>query len=248
MDVRIMMQKRDCPIEIKILPCGAGWTDISFFIPEEMTEPLILTASDIGRNMSDFARALYYLYPRQFQTGRAGDIVESVDYAYDSNTDSYGKMYSIGEKRPSGQYAEFPIKAEFHWDEEPGGSEWTLTREIPDKPNYGSDFPVDIRIALDRYKGGQFSREHDYRSEYSFKFQYSDLCYAVGKAITEVLKSHGLYGYWYSTSDCIDLVHLVFLKAVALGCMCVCDLSKTGNHYGEATVFKNEVELIMFDM
>jgi hypothetical protein len=213
-----------------------------------MTEPLILTASDIGRNISDFARALYYMYPKQFQTGRAGDIIETVDYEYDMETKRIGKMYRIGENRQPGVYTEYPIKAEFHWEEEPGGSDWTLSRIIPDSPKYESDFPVHLHIALERYKGGQFSREYDYNNEYDFDFKYSDLCYAVGKAITEVLKGHGLYGYWYSTSDCIDLVHLVFLKAIALGCMDVCELRGTGKYRAVSTDLLSEIDIILFDM
>ena len=213
-----------------------------------MPEPLILTASTIGRNISDFVRALYYLYPNQFQTGRAGDIIETVDYEYDMESKSHGKMYQMGESRQPGVYTEYPVKVGFRWEEEPGGNTWTLSREIPDSPNYEPDFLVHLQIALERYKGSQFSREYDYNTVFDFNFMYSDLCYAVGKAITDVLKSHGFYGYWYSTSDCIDLVHLVFLKAIALGYMNVCALKETGNHRAESTDLLSEIELILFDM
>ena len=240
--------KRECPIEMCIIPCGAGWTDISFFVPGKMSEPLILTASYIERNVSDLARALYYLYPNQFETGRADDIIETVNYEYDMKTKRHGKIYRLGEKTPPGAYTSFPVKAEFHWEEDPGGSDWTLTREIPDAPNYEPDFPLHLHIALERYSGGQFAREYDYNSVFDFDFMYSDLCYAVGKAMTDSLKSHGLYGFFYSTSDCIDLVHLVFLKAIALGCMDVCKLNETGKYGAESTNLQNEIELILFDM
>ena len=85
--IEAVTEKRSCPLEIHILPGGAGWTNISFFVPSEMTEPLIFTASYIGRSMSDFARAFYYLYPNQLETGRGGDLIEPVFYTYDSKTD-----------------------------------------------------------------------------------------------------------------------------------------------------------------
>jgi len=218
------LKKRDCPIEIKILPQGAGWTDISWFVPEEMSEPLFLTASYIGCNMSDFARALYYLYPNQFEEGRAGDLIETT---------------------------QSQIKAEFHFEEEPGGSDWVISRELSAEDNEDNnkfDFPVHVSIKLDKYCGGQFSREFDWASKFDFDVKYNDLCYAVGKAMTDVMKQRGLYGYWYSVSDQIDVVHLLFLKAVALGNTEACKLMKYGQDEGEQTDFAKEMELLLFDM
>ena len=242
------LEKRDCRIEVKIFPRGAGWSDMSWYVPDKMREPLMLTTSDIGYNMSDFARALYYLYPNQNVPGHALDIIETVEYAFDMKTGQYGKMYRLGEDSPLGAYAVFPIKAEFHFDEEPGGSDWTLTREPPAKPNYDTDFPVHVHIALNKYKGGQFAREFDYADELDFDFMYSELCYAIGKALTDVIKTHGLYGYFFSTNDNIDLVQLVFLKAIALGCDDACKLTSLGKHNGESSDYKTEIELLLFDM
>jgi hypothetical protein len=243
-----MCKKYNCPIEIKIFPRGAGWTDISWYVPEQMSEPLILTASYIGCNMSDFVRSLYYLYPNQFETGRAGDLVEVVDYEYDMKTKRHGKMYKLGEDRPQGAYTECPIKAEFHFEEEPGGSDWTISREPSVEQKIETDFPVHVNIKLDKYKGGQFSREFDYDGEFNFNFMYSDLCYAVGKAMTDVMKRYGLYGYWCSTSDCIDVVHLIFLKSVALGNTDTCRLTDCGQCEGESSDFSREMELLHLDM
>ena len=242
------LQKRDCPIEIKITPCGAGWNDISWFVFGEMTEPILLTASNIGKNMSDFARALYYLCPNQFEEGRAFDIIETVDYAYDIDTKCYGKIYRIGESKPQGTYTEeFPIKAEFFWDEEPGGSNWIITRKPPAEPNKDTEFDVHVFIGIDRYRVGPIYKGHDYENIYDFDLKYSDLCYAAGKALTQTMKSSGLQGYWRSTSDIIDVIHLLFLKSVALGCNDACEL-EFHDDYSVKSRFSNEMELLLFDM
>ena len=241
------LQKRDCPLDIRVFPRGAGWTDITWFVPDKMSEPLVFTASDIGCSIGGFACALYYMNPSRYECGHASNIIECVDYQYNLDVERY-EIYRYGEKHPPGMLTEFPIIARFHWDEEPGGSQWTLSREPPDKPNNDIEFTVHMHIALSRYRGGQFSREFDYAIEFDYEFLYSDLCYAVGKAITDIVKRYGLYGFYHSTHDRVELVHLIALKAVALGCNELCDLEylKCGN--GEASDFTYETELLLFDM
>ena len=236
------IEKRDSPIEIKVSPYGAGWSDISWFVPKEMSEPLSLTASYTGRNMSDFARALYHLSPNQFETDIADDLMDSVSYKYDAETNRVGEICSTDEAGLRGTYIELPVKAVFHWDEEPGGSDWTLSREPPAKINGDIDFSVHVQIVLKRYRDTPMVRQYD------FDFMYSDLCYAVGKALTEVMKKQGLYGYFYSTSDKIDIIHLIYIKAVALGCSDVLDLIYQDQRGGEISDFQKEMEILMFDM
>ena len=239
--------KRKCPIEIKIISHGAGWTSISWFVPDRMAKPLILTTSYIGHNMGDFARALYYLYPNQSETSRADDLIETVHYKYDTRMERHRKISLLDEEKTSGVFTEFPVKAKFHWEEEPGGSDWTLMREPPYEPNEDFDFIVHVCIDLNKYKGGQFAREFDYVDHLDFDFKYIDLCYAVGKALTEIMKTSGFQGYWYSTSDIIDVIHLIFIKAIALGCKNTCKISFHEN-YSATSCFSDELELLLFDM
>ena len=236
------LEKRTCPIEIKVFPRGHGWTDISWFVPEKMSEPLMLKASYIADNIGDFARALYFLCPNQYAADSAYDIIEEVTFEYDLKTLKRGKMYKLGDKRPSTTYVNFPVKAGFRWDEEPEGSNWTLTRAPSLDPNADIDFIVHVHMELNRDMGDITLQVFDY------DFHYHDLCYAVGRALTEVIKDYGLHGYFNSTRDRLDVVHLIFLKAVALNLDDAYDLIYKGNDDGFSSDFSAEMELLLFDM
>ena len=75
------------------------------------------------------------------------------------------------------------------------------------------------------------------KTEYRYEYKYRDLCYAVAKAMTHVMKDYGFYGYHYSTSDNgIEIHQLLFLKAVALNRMDVWTLIHR-NEYSSSTDF-----------
>ena len=89
----------------------------------------------------------------------------------------------------------------------------------------------------------------DEKKNYTYKVRYKDFCYAVAKTCTEVLKSHGIYGYHHSTyEDDLNLQHLLFIKAVALDCLEIRTLTDNGDGFGESTSFEKELELLLFDM
>ncbi|MBR3869888.1 MAG: hypothetical protein IKJ17_00070 [Clostridia bacterium] len=75
-----------------------------------------------------------------------------------------------------------------------------------------------------------------------FSVYHKDLCYAVAKACTEVLKEYGVFGYRYSTEyDDLKLHQLLYIKAVALDAFeIIADKEKTS--------FEKEMELLLFDM
>lgn len=77
-----------------------------------------------------------------------------------------------------------------------------------------------------------------------------DLCYAVAKACTEVLKEYGFYGYRYSTEyDCFKLHQLLYIKSFALLNFEARELvSKNENEWAKRTSFEKELELLLFDM
>ncbi|MDR0454148.1 MAG: hypothetical protein LBH05_04995 [Deferribacteraceae bacterium] len=235
------LQKRKCPIEIRVLPRGAGWTDVEWFVSSEMDEPLVFTASYLSNLFGDFILALYYLHPNQFETTRGDSIVEHKLALCDSRTDEIVKLYDVGEPHPIGSYREIPYRAKFHWEEEPGGSTWVLTRN----PTEDTSFIVKLNLTVERYS----VEDDDYKNtEYSFEFEYHDLCYAVAKAMTDVMKNYGFYGYHYSTSDNgINVHQLVFIKAVALSCTSL--IEPKHRTMGKATTdFENEIKLLLFDM
>ena len=76
-----------------------------------------------------------------------------------------------------------------------------------------------------------------------------DLCYAVAKACTEVLKEYGIYGYRYSTEqDYFKLHQLLYIKSFALGNFEARELTSEENDWIKKTSFEKEIELLMFDM
>lgn len=75
-----------------------------------------------------------------------------------------------------------------------------------------------------------------------------DLCYAVAKACTDVLKQFGIHGYAFSTEhgDSFNLDHLLFVKAYALN---VPEARRTFLSHGEyVSDFVKEIELLLFEM
>lgn len=89
----------------------------------------------------------------------------------------------------------------------------------------------------------------DYGDTYSkFHVNDKDLCYAVAKACTDVLKKYGIYGYRFTTElDTFDLHKLLFIKARALDCFEARKLLKA-DEFTEKTDFNKEIELLLFDM
>ena len=79
-----------------------------------------------------------------------------------------------------------------------------------------------------------------------------DLCYAIGKAATSVIKKYGFYGYHFSTgwddiqSDLININQLVFFKAYALNAMEARTLKEVD--HGFTSSFEKELELLLFEM
>ena len=90
----------------------------------------------------------------------------------------------------------------------------------------------------------------DAHKTYHYTVKYSDLCYAVGKAITEALKKHGFAGFHTSVweSD-VNVRHLCFLKACGMGKPdAVRSNSAAGKGEGDVSPFSDEMELLLFDM
>lgn len=230
---KMNLQKRDCKIKMKLVPYGSGWTD--FYVNFDNEELYFTITSAFGDNFSSLIEALYYLHPKQ------NDPYDNMDIEYyDGVIDIIDNEYKVVKIVKQYDNAPaiirpIPYKATFNWQEEGTSSEWTLTRE----PTEDEDFDLQIDISV--------YREEEKR--YSYKVRYKELCYAVAKTCTKVLKSHGIYGYHYSTyEDDINLRHLLFIKAVALDSLEVRELTDMGDELGESTCFEKELELLLFDM
>ena len=83
-----------------------------------------------------------------------------------------------------------------------------------------------------------------------FTVNTKDLCYAIAKACTEVLKQYGFYGYRYSTEyDTFNLHQLLYIKAFALSNFDARKLSPIDeSDWAMCTSFEKEIELLLFDM
>ena len=57
------LEKRDCKMEIKLVPYGAGWTDVYFNIGDDNLYFIITSAW--GEQFSKLLEVLYYLHPQQ---------------------------------------------------------------------------------------------------------------------------------------------------------------------------------------
>ena len=226
------LMKRDCGIEMKLVPYGAGWTDVYFNIGNDNLYFII--TSIWSDQFSKLIEVLYYLHPDQ-NDPKGNDAVDYWDGVCEF-VNGKPEIIQIAERYDGiGIVRPIPYKAELHWDEEGSFSHWTFTRE----PTENTDFELQIDICIER----------DEEKHYSYKVRYKDFCYAVSKACTYTLKSHGIYGYHYSTyEDDFNLRHLLFIKAVALDCLEVRELTDMGDKLGESTSFEKEIELLLFDM
>ncbi len=227
------LNKRDCGMELKLVPYGAGWTDVYFNIGDDKLYFIITSVwSD---QFSKLLEVLYYLHPDQKDPHRN----EEIEY-WDGVCEKVDGKYQVVRivercKECPATIRNIPYRASFCWDEEGSSSNWTLTREPTENP----DFELQIDIAINRSE----------KKQYSYKVRYKDFCYAVAKTCTDVLKSHGIYGYHHSTYvDDLNLRHLLFVKAVALDCLEVRQLTDNGDGLGESTSFEKEMELLLFDM
>lgn len=131
-----------------------------------------------------------------------------------------------------------PIGATISLPGEGFGSEWSLKR-----PSV-KDVDVPIEVSIVETEEGE-----EPQPPITFTIGYKDLCYAVAKGMTEVMKRHGLFGYGNAVwSHDLNLRVLLMLKAFALDVPDVLKVEDLGRGNGERTDFAKEFELILFDM
>ncbi|MBQ3378230.1 MAG: hypothetical protein IJG50_00010 [Clostridia bacterium] len=228
------LQKRNCDINMRLVPYGAGWTDVYLTIAGD--KHYFIISDVLGDQFDDFLSILYHLYP-----GNIGDETGSNDIeckvACDEYIDGEYKTVkivdSLNECQAFSVFHDVPWKAHFTWDEEGNESVWELERD----PTEDLDF--ELRISI----------EHN-EKHFQYSVRYADFCYAVAKACTEALKKHGFTGYHKATyTQDFNVRHLLFLKGVALSNLDACKLTyyeEKGD--GETSDFEKELELLLFDM
>ena len=226
-------QKRDCPIFMKLVPYGYGWEDVTFDICGD--HHWWSVSGCLGSGFWALVESLYALYPYQtYDELEQRRLTEVDECVADVKIGEYVNVRPRT-KRDSSYYS-FPKSAEFFWDHEGWGVQWKLIKESGQE----RDFPLTIVLE-------ETNTEH---KSFHYTVKYSDLCYAVGKAITEALKEHGFGGFHTSVweSD-VNVRHLCFLKSCGMGSPgAVQPFESTDKGGGAVSSLADEIELLLFDM
>lgn len=227
-------QKRDCPINLELVAYGSGWEDITLYICGD--HHWWSVSGCLGDGFGALVESLYALYPDQprdeYEARRLAECDEYVGEYKD------GQFVNLRprEKGDSSCF-HFPKRAEFYWDlEGAGGVAWKITRES----GPAKEFNITIELRCG---------DEDDATQYKYEVRYSDLCYAVGKAMTEVVKKNGFAGFYVSVweSD-INVRHLCFLKACGMGKPDAMQPFEAAETCEAVSSFEDEIELLMFDM
>ena len=229
--------KRNCPIKIKLVPYGAGWTDVYADFGDG--ELYFIISDVLGDSFETLMRALYHLHPENHDPEYAEDLIEYKYGICDYMDGAYVVtriVDDIHDFEPPLVYQNIPWKCSFEWNEEGAYSNWSLER-IPD---LSTSFMLKISIDINR----------DEEEHHEYEVRYDDMCYAVADACTKTLKRHGFWGYHSATYSCdMNIRYLLFLKSIALGNMEARELTiydEKGR--GETSDFEKELELLLFDM
>ena len=227
-------QKRDCPIHMELVPYGSGWEDVTLDICGD--HHWWSVSGCLGDGFWALVESLYALYPHQthdeFEENR---LTEKDDFFADFVNGEYVNLRPR-KNEEEGNYISFPKAAEFFWDHEGWGVQWKLTKESGQEREF--NLTIDLEETDDEHK------------TFHYTVKYSDLCYAVGKAITEALKKHGFGGFHTSVweSD-VNVRHLCFLKACGMGNPdAVHPFDSAEKGVGAVSSFADEIELLLFDM
>ena len=186
----------------------------------------------MGSQFSYFLLAVYCLY-------------DESDYNHGNN---YRRWTDLKREYPHNRKdKKYSTCVELFWDGEMYGCEKiTLLRESPviTTMPIGVPDPISIIIGFNNPK--------------RYDIDGRDLCYAVAKAYTAVLKKYGIKGFEKSCGnqylgDSVDMEKLLFVKAYALDAL---DVRKTelawrnpnGWEKAQHSSFEKEIELLLFEM
>lgn len=231
------LKKRDCNIQMNLIPRGAGWLHMHLHIGDEKIGFVISSA--LGDRFERLLRLMYHLYP----DNNDPEFEENV-YCWQGlckwsdDKDDY-EVVKIVERITDEPYPhtfrDIPWKAELCWDAEGSDCQWVIERE----PTLETDFNIKLHI-----------KYSDEENERCYEVRYKDFCYAISKACTEVIKTHGIMGYHQSTyEEDIPLRYLLYLKAIALDKLDWLRLQDVEDEqWAYSSNFEKEMELLLFDM
>ncbi len=132
------------------------------------------------------------------------------------------------------------IDADFEWDYEGEVLNWKISRRL-----YEPEIMLDITL------------DYEYGEKISHcRVPYFDLCYAVAKATTELLKKTGIIGYHYlgEFDNYIDIHHFLYIKHLGIFGRPFPYLqypdedSYIDNPEDYKTSFEDEIRLLTFEM
>ena len=196
--------KRDCPIKMEVSPSGFGWVGLSLEICGDKYD--VDVSGCLGSGIGGFIQSLYQLYCGKKSTPDGDRIEEVYEYVEVSKGGRVVERRLRGEKEE--RYCEMPKATSCDLDEEGHGYTISFQREFSND----SDFSVKVKIV----EWGNVAEGKETAAEYVVR--YSDLCYALGKALTTSVKEVGFGGFCENAWDYdISLRHLCFLKAAGLG-------------------------------
>ena len=225
------LNKRNIGIRIKLTPCGSDFTQVQTRIDGIVNDYFL--SGVMGGQFSSFITALYCLYEEDDQQHshyyRHSHVLSRSNYP---------------DTKPDGTQLR---RAEIFWDGEAYGyHRITLSRESKTFAPSAPDQPDPVTLVI-----------HERKSKV-YHLDGRDLCYAVARACTEALKKYGFKGFLKSSSgyymgDTVDIEHLLFIKAYALGASEARETAQAWEHprgWMEAycSSFEKEMELLMFDM
>lgn len=232
------LKKRECPIKMKLVPYGAGWTDVYADFGEG--ELYFIISHVLGHSFETLMHILYYFYPDNFYLEGVDESVIDCKYGICDYIDGEYVITRIVDDirgfKPPFVVRDIPWKASFEWNEEGSCSDWTLERVFEQDNTFYLKISIDVCRAEIKH--------------YEYEVKYEDMCYAVADACTRALKKHGFWGYHRAcyTPD-MNVRYLLFLKSVALGNMEARELTYYEEQgKGETSDFNKEIELLLFDM
>ncbi len=133
-----------------------------------------------------------------------GDMIDALYEMYpEAHDDSRPRVAKYLCQDPSWSNKITAITASISWDNEGEALWWRLTRQL-----YEEKIMLDIEL------------ESDFEDEdktYHYRVPFFDMCYAVAKAATLVLKQTGVIGYHYlGETDAIDIHHFLYIKHLGI--------------------------------
>ncbi len=212
----------DCPLSFTITECEAGWTHM----------------------VCDFNGTILKFHISYCMGHQPSALIQAA-YSFHTYEDNYDGIRAIKVERedevPDAEgncWNHVVVRTFFRWEEEPQSAKWWISLNPKD---YGPEnFPLEITI--DRWN-------IDETKQYKFTVMYHDLCYAVAKCFTEVLKEKGFMGYHYGTfTGDINIRELLIIKAYALGILSNLTSVDKAPEYRYDFTIEEELQLLMMDM